>query len=306
MTGQANKMTDEQLSRRLGRYQTTETIGMLLGILLVIAGCISAFVRHDVILLSVLTFGGVALILLLALPAQKKKKALMQQQLGGWFSAELFRVFGDAPGTPELPINEAVLKKADLLALPWTECSVTDCYEGCHKGQRFSAANVELRRTVEERSGPDNNNWMTRSETLFRGIVLRCRGICAPALDLVLRDQFQERRNDNITDPDDFRKHFSAHTGAGRPADDMVTPQLRELVHMLETSAKNGKVAGLILQDGTMTLALNTGYVFAGVPESLDLRDIEGIRKCFTASLTGMERLLDMLMESPALSNRKE
>ena len=74
----------------------------------------------------------------------------------------------------------------------------------------------------------------------------------------------------------------------GLPADEMVTPQLRALVRRLEEFANNGKVGGLILRGGELTLALNTGYVFANVPNAIDMRDIDGIRKWFTASLTGM------------------
>ena len=299
-------MSDAELSRRLGSCQRSESIGMLLGALLVIAGCISAFLRHNVLLLSALVFGGVALILLLALPAQKKKKALLQQQLGGFFRAEQERIFGAEPERPELPIDEASLKAARLLSIPWTECDIADFHEGVHNDIRFSAANVELRRTVEERSGPNNDNWMTRSETLFRGVVVRCRGICAPSLDIALRDRFQERKNDDITAPDLFQKHFSARTADGQPVDELVTPELRDLVQKLEAFANNGKVGGLILRDGDLTLALNTRYVFAAVPDALDLRDINGIRKWYTASLTGMARLLDLLTESCALSGAAE
>ena len=84
-------MTDQELSDAFGRYQRRESIGILLGALLVIAGCISAFVQHDVLLVCIPAFAGVGLILLLALPAQKKKKALMEQQLGGFFRTELTR-----------------------------------------------------------------------------------------------------------------------------------------------------------------------------------------------------------------------
>ena len=295
------KMTDAELSKKLGSYQRTESIGILLGVILVIAACIIMFIRRDPLLICALVFPGVALILLVALPAQKKKKALMQQQLGGFFRTELTRIFGPEPEAPSLPIDEAYLKGIGVSALPFTECSVTEFHEGEHKGLRFSAANVELRRPVEEKSGPNNDNWMTRSETLFHGIVVRCGDICGPALDIALNDQFQERKKDDITDPAAFRKHFAARSADGREADGLVTPQLRELMQKLEDFANNGKVGCLILRNGAMTLALNTRYVFAGVPEKLDLRDIDGIRKWFTASLTGMERLLDLLMESPAL-----
>lgn len=302
MKEQTEKLTDAQLSKKLGGYQRTESIGMLLGILCVVSGCILMFVKRDIILICVLVFVGVALFLLVAKPAQTKKKALLQQQLGGYFRAELTRMFGVEPAAPALPIDRAYLKAAKLSAVDFTECTVTDFHEGEHKGLRFSAANVELRRTVEEKSGPDNDNWMTRTETLFRGIVVRCKDICDPALDIALNDMFRERKKDDITDPAAFRKHFAAHTADGRETDDQVTPQLRDLVQKLEASSATAKLCGLVLRGGDLTLALNTRYVFADVPDELDLRDIDGIRKWYPASLTGMERLLTLLRESPALS----
>ena len=45
-------------------------------------------------------------------------------------------------------------------------------------------------RTKEERSSPNNDNWMTSSETLFHGVVIRCSDICDPALDITFNDQF--------------------------------------------------------------------------------------------------------------------
>ena len=300
------RMTDAELSKKLGGYQRTESISISLGVLLVIAGCISMFIQHDPILVCALAFPGVALFLLVAKPAQTKKKALMQQLLGGFFRTELTKAFGPEPEPATLPIDWAYLKATKLSAVDFTECTVTDFHEGEYKGLRFSAANVELRRTVEEKSGPDNDNWMTRTETLFRGIVVRCKDICDPALDIALNDLFQERKKDDITDPAGFRRHFAAHTADGREADDRVTPQLRDLVQKLEVSSRTSKLCGLILRDGDLTLALNTRYVFAGVPEELDLRDIDGIRKWFTASLTGMGNLLDLITESPALMGAAE
>ncbi len=306
MKGQTEKLTDAQLSKKLGGYQRTESLGMLLGILCVVSGCILMFVKRDIILICVLVFVGVALFLLVAKPAQTKKKALLQQQLGGYFRAELTKAFGPEPEPATLPIDRAYLEAAKLSAVDFTECTVTDFHEGKCAGLRFSAANVELRRTVEEKSGPDNDNWMTRTETLFRGIVVRCKDICDPALDIALNDMFRERKKDDITDPAAFRKHFAAHTADGREADDQVTPQLRDLVQKLEASSASAKLCGLILRGGDLTLALNTRYVFADVPDELDLRDIDGIRKWYTASLTGMGNLLDLITESPALTGGME
>ena len=302
----SQRMTDAELSKKLGSYQKAESIGILLGVILVITGCISMFIQRDPFLVCALAFPGVALFLLVAKPAQTKKKALMQQQLGGFFRTELTKAFGPEPEPATLPIDRAYLKAAKLSAVDFTECTITDFHEGEHKGLRFSAANVELRRTVEEKSGPDNDNWMTRTETLFRGIVVRCKDICDPALDIALNDLFQERKKDDIIDPATFQKHFAAHTADGREADDQVTPQLRDLVQKLEASSRTSKLCGLILRDGDLSLALNTRYVFAGVPEWLDLRDIDGIRKWFTASLTGMGNLLDLITESPALTGGTE
>ena len=258
------RMTDAELSKQLGSYQRTESIGMLLGVLLVIAGCIMMFVYRNIAVICILVFAGVALFLLVAKPAQTKKKALMQQQLGGFFRTELTKAFGPEPEPATLPIDWAYLEAAKLSAVSFTECTVTDFHEGEHKGLRFSAANVELRRTVEEKSGPDNDNWMTRTETLFRGIVVRCKDICDPALDIALNDMFQERKKDDITDPAAFRKHFAAHTADGREADDHITPQLRDLVQKLEASSSHARLCGLILRDGDLTLALNTRYVIRG------------------------------------------
>ena len=300
------RMTDAELSKKLGSYQRTESISISLGVILVITACISMFIQRDPFFVCALAFPGVALFLLVAKPAQTKKKALMQQQLGSFFRTELTKAFGPEPEPATLPIDRAYLAAAKLSAVDFTECTVTDFHEGEYKGLRFSAANVELRRTVEEKSGPDNDNWMTRTETLFRGIVVRCKDICDPTLDIALNDMFQERKKDDITDPAAFRKHFAAHTADGREADDQVTPQLRDLVQKLEASSRTSKLCGLILHNGEMTLALNTRYVFADVPEELDLRDIDGIRQWFVASLTGMGNLLDLITESPALTDGTE
>ena len=300
------RMTDAELSKKLGSYQRTESIGILLGVILVITACISMFIQRDPMLVCALAFPGVALFLLVAKPAQTKKKALMQQQLGDFFRAELTKAFGPEPESATLPIDWGYLAAAKLSTVSFTECTVTDFHEGEHKGLRFSAANVELCRTVEEKSCPDNDAWMTRTETLFRGIVVRCKDICDPALDIALNDMFQERKKDDITDPAVFRKYFAAHTADGREADDQVTPRLRDLVQKLEATSRTSKLCGLILRDGDLTLALNTRYVFAGVPEELDLRDIDGIRKWFTASLAGMGNLLDLITESLALTDGTE
>ena len=294
-------MTDEELSKKLGKYQAMESVGIAIGALLVVAGCISAFIIHNVMVLCALAFTGVALLLLLGLPAQKKKKALIKQQFGGFFKEELEKMFGAEPSEVTLPIDYDYLKNAVVTAVPWTECRIEDFHEGVHNGLKFSAANVELCRTVEERSGPENDNWMTRTETLFHGIVVRCSDVCNTGLDIKIIDQYQKRKDKDISDPNVFRKYFAAFNHDNAPADNRITPQMCEFAQKLEVFANNRNICALIIYGGSLTLALNTNYVFANVPNEIDMRDIDGIRKWYKASLTGMGNLLDIIRESPAL-----
>ena len=50
--------------------------------------------------------------------------------------------------------------------------------------------------------------------------------------------------------------------------------------------------------DRALTLAHNTSPVFPECPEKQDLRDINGIRKTYTASLIPMGDLIDVLRDS--------
>ena len=74
--------------------------------------------------------------------------------------------------------------------------------------------------TKEERSSPNNDNWMTSSETLFHGVVIRCSDICDPTLDITFNDPFRERTGGNTTDPALFRQYFSASTSDRQSVDD--------------------------------------------------------------------------------------
>lgn len=294
-----DKMTDAELSAALGRYQKRESLGMLLGIVCVIAACVLAFVTHDLPLFAALFFVGVGLIILLALPAQKKKKALLQQQLGGFFKTELDRHFGPAPAKPELPIDRGYLADSGLLMYPWDGCTVENLREGEYQGLRFSAANVELTRTVEEKSGSDHENWMTRTDTLFRGVIIRCRDVCDTGLDIIAADRMEKRKDSDPADPAEFCRRYSVRTAGG--GDAQVTPELCLLCRDFE-KASAGHVRGLSVQNGDVALALETNYVFAAIPNGFDMRDVSGMRKWFVATLTGMGTLLEMLKNSPALS----
>lgn len=286
------KMSDEELAKALGRYQAAESLCMLIGIIMVVAGCISAFVVHNRVLLAVLVFVGVGLLVFGAMPVQKKKKALLARQMGGFFDAEREKLFGKDPETPELPIDREYLKSIDLCSLDWTDITVENFHEGEHDGLRFSAANVSLSRTVEEKSGPNNDNWMSRTETLFTGLVVRCKGVCRVLPEMTVRSRFQKRSADDLKTPAAFLDKFSV----GDNADSAVTVQVLEFVQAMEKAG--GKLFGFSVKDGDLTLALETRYVFANVPPEVDLRDIDGIRKWYIASIKGMSDLLDIIKQT--------
>lgn len=290
------KMSDEELAKALGRYQAAESICMLIGIIAVIAGCISAFLVHNRALLAVLVFVGVGLLVFGALPVQKKKKALLKQQMGGFFDEEREKLFGKDPEVPELPIDRGYLKGIDLCTIDWTGITVENFHEGMHDDYLFSAANVRLERIVEEKSGPNNDNWTSRTETLFTGLVVRCKGVCRALPEVTVSTRFQKRGADDLKSPAAFLDKFSARAPSGDNADSAVTAQLLEFVHAMEKAG--GKLFGFAVRDGDLTLALETRYVFANVPPELDLRDIDGIRKWYIASLKGMSDLLDIIKQA--------
>ena len=106
----AERMTDTELSKKLGSYQRMESIGILLGVILVITGCIMMFVYRNLMVICILVFTGVALFLLVAKPAQNEEKSV--DAASSWaaiFRAELTKAFGPEPEPATLPIDWAYL-----------------------------------------------------------------------------------------------------------------------------------------------------------------------------------------------------
>ena len=68
------RMTDAELSKKLGSYQRTESISISLGVLLVIAGCISVFIQRAPFFVCALAFPGVALSCWWPSPPKRRKK----------------------------------------------------------------------------------------------------------------------------------------------------------------------------------------------------------------------------------------
>ncbi len=289
------KMSDAELSRRLGAYQVIERIGTVLGLILIMAGGIIALVQHNLWIFAGLFFAGVIVLVIISFVVNTKKNVLLNLQLGDFFHSELQSAFGPATAEPAMLISEKYLKDAELIDQCWEGSDISNFFEGEHDTTRFSVANVTLDHLVEERSGPDNDNWMTKTVTVFKGVILRCADMCDANLDMSITDRYQESLpKGDVSDPAVFAERFKVRTSDGREAAALVTPEMRTLCSELE-KAVDGKLCGLKLKDGEAAAALHTKYQFANVPPNTDLRNIDGIRKAYVESIETIKTLLDIL-----------
>lgn len=289
------KMSDAELSRRLGAYQVIERIGTVLGLILIMAGGIIALVQHNLWIFAGLFFAGVIVLVIISFIVNTKKNVLLNLQLGDFFHSELQSAFGPGTAEPTMLISEKYLKDAELIDQCWEGSDITNFFEGEHDTTRFSVANVTLDHLVEERSGPDNDNWMTKTVTVFSGVIIRCADMCDANLDMSITDRYQESPpKGDVSAPAVFAERFKVRTSDGREAAALVTPEMRTLCSELE-KAVDGKLCGLKLKDGEAAAALHTKYQFANVPPNTDLRNIDGIRKAYVESIETLKALLDIL-----------
>ncbi len=289
------KMSDAELSRRLGTYQAIERIGMLLGLILIAVGGVIALVQHNLWIFAGLFFAGVIVLVIISFVVNTKKNVLLNLQLGDFFREQLQNAFGPGTAEPTMLINEKYLKGAELIDRCWEGSDVSNFFEGEHNSTRFSVANVTLTHLVEERSGPNNDNWMTKTVTVFGGVILRCADLSDANLDISITDRYQESPpKGDVSDPAVFSERFKVRTSDGREAASFVTPELRTLCSELE-KAVGGTLCGLKLKGGEAAVALHTKYQFSNVPPNTDLRNIDGIRKAYVESIETLKTLLDIL-----------
>ena len=104
MTGRG-KLSDAELSKKLGHYQKMSRIWILVGLFGALSGTVSYFAVQDTALKAILTgvlfFGGICCAVFLGGSAQKKLQALIQEQFGDFFRAEWEKAFGPDMHTPE-------------------------------------------------------------------------------------------------------------------------------------------------------------------------------------------------------------
>lgn len=124
----AGRMTDAELSKRLGGLQRRSAAWLLVGLIGAVSGTVCFFTVQAAllraILVTVLFFGGVCCAVVFGGGAQKKLKALMHEQLGDFFRSEWEITFGPDIHTPEMRIDEPFMKALHLLDGEWETCSV--------------------------------------------------------------------------------------------------------------------------------------------------------------------------------------
>ena len=272
------KMTDAELSRKLGHYQRLASRCLAVGLIGVIGGIVSFFAVRDtalrVILAAVLFFGGICCAIFLGGGARKKLKLLLQEQLGDFFQS--------------LPLLEG----------RWEECFVEDNYTARYRGLPFSAANVRLDHTY--RRGNPREGYETCSDTVFRGLVLRCR-TRIPAPSPIRGSARTEADNGGVkTGNAAFDRRFCVTAKQEQDAFRLLTPEFLQLIGTLERDAA-GKLLGFLWDGEVFSLAMETNYAFASIASHVDLRDLDAARRSYRNSLQAMAELLDLLLTDTAL-----
>lgn len=297
------KLSDAELSEKLGHYQFIEAIWSILTILLALAGIILIFVVHNLAVGGVLVFASAAVGVFLAGGMQKKKKAFMLQQMGDFFGTELEKAFGFKKDIPEMNIDKQFFKTSRLVDECFEECRTENFYCGEHNGHTFSAVNAVLEHTFEERAGQEG--WMTHTETVFEGVIIRCKTNAAQNACIWVNRKAEKQAGIDIAYPAAFSLRFDVRAEIEYDIPAYVTQEFREMMKNIETAA-GGELYGVTLCGGILSLALGTKYVFAGIPQNFDFSNIDGIRKYYVDSLRDMGHIIDIIAKNTALFGADE
>lgn len=301
------RMTDAELSEKLGHYQKMSSVWLLIGLLAVAAGVVSFFAFSDPALKGILTailfFGGIACALFFGGGAQKKIKTLMQEQLGDFFRAELEGAFGAEFVPPEMQIDGKCLKKFCIADGEWEESEVENFHEAAYRGVRFSAANVRLIHVYER--AVRREELESRRETVFQGLVLCCKTRRSAPSPICVRARTDTSPRGIVTDNETFDRLFCVTAEHGEDALFLLTPQFMELLIGFGESIE-GRIVGILWEGNTFSMALETDYGFAAVAGSVDLRDIDAVRSSYRNSLREMGETLDLLFRNSALFAAEE
>ena len=169
---------------------------------------------------------------------------------------------------------------------------------------RFSSANVLLEHVYETHHPHDGKS--TSTTKMLGGVVIRCRTVLRAPARVAVRERIEPEEPDVIrTSSADFNRRFITESASQSAALTLLSPLFLGALTELEKNFRD-ELGGLIWEDDTLTLAFNTAYVFADIPDALNTRDIDELRKWHTASLKGMCFVLDTLTKNSSLFNAHE
>ena len=221
------KMTDAELSKKLGHYQAMSVIWFWVGVVGAVSGVIFYFVLQNKalksLLVAVLFLGGIFCASFFSGGAQKKLKALMHEQMGDFFRQEWGKAFGPDIHTPEMRIDEPFMRALHLLDGKWEECTVENFHEGDHGGIHFSAANVQLNHVYQK--GCSHEGYETCRKMVFQGIVLRCR-TWVPVPSLILANvRTEDSPRGVLSGNENFDRSFCVTANSEQDAACRLTPR---------------------------------------------------------------------------------
>lgn len=269
--GYKESLAEQGLLRRLAVWSRVQTLGTVLLVLGFLVGAVvwwrSGDIRWGLLALFAFLFSGAGCIFW----GQSRQRKLVWEQMGDYFRMETENAFGPPLNVPGLVIDEAHIRRGDMIPQPWEKCQVKNYRQGVHQGVRFGAANVELTHNFEEHVGRDVSDSMSRSVRQFGGVWLVCETAhCAPA------GGYLYRREDAAYDRD----------GLG-------------LLPVLETL---GRPAAVRWEENRLELALESTLPVMDLPEgNLAVRDLNGLRYAYRLSLRYLQGIIEALCRCEAL-----
>ncbi len=297
MEKQQRQMTDAELAKTLGKYQTCAFLYLLFGLIGIIAGIVCYFAVPAPIPKTILTFvlfgGGLCAAIFLSGGAQKKCTALLEEGLGDFFRAEYEKKFGTERADASLVIDAAYVQSTAPLAGEWEECEIEHFHTGVHSDVPFSAANIRLIHVYER--GNVQEDLAEWRDLVAQGLVLRCQTDIAASAPIHVTAR---KKDDPAGTTGDTAFDSRLRTDAA------LSSAMRTWILDLDARVP-GTILCLRWEEDTLAIVWKTDYAFAAVASRVDLRDLDAARQSYRASLTQMAHILDAIHANPALYSNK-